>query len=249
MVYKALILDLDGTAIPNRLDGMPSQAVIESVKKAKEHVVVSAATGRPYHLCNNILQALGIVAPCVIDGGSQIIDMQTGEVMYERVLPIATIKKVLEVCLPFRYNILSSDDTDPLLDSLEKAAKETQKLCLVGASKDDTIQILEALTAVDDIAAYPVMGSDQDNFDIHITDIQATKRQTLKKLLDFLHVSASETIGVGDSNNDLPLFDSVGLKVAMGNAAQELKQKADYIAPSVEEDGVVDVIETFILQS
>jgi hydroxymethylpyrimidine pyrophosphatase-like HAD family hydrolase len=39
-----------------------------------------------------------------------------------------------------------------------------------------------------------------------------------------------------------------GLKVAMGNAIKDLKAIADYIAPSVEEDGVADVIEKFVLQ-
>jgi hydroxymethylpyrimidine pyrophosphatase-like HAD family hydrolase len=38
-----------------------------------------------------------------------------------------------------------------------------------------------------------------------------------------------------------------GMKVAMGNAVSELKSIADYIAPSVSEDGVVRVIEEFIL--
>lgn len=38
-----------------------------------------------------------------------------------------------------------------------------------------------------------------------------------------------------------------GLKVAMGNAVQDLKEIADYIAPSVDEDGIADVIEKFVL--
>ncbi len=57
----------------------------------------------------------------------------------------------------------------------------------------------------------------------------------------------NEIIGVGDSYNDFPLLMACGLKVAMGNAAPELKEIADYIAPTVEEDGVVDVIKRFVL--
>jgi len=38
-----------------------------------------------------------------------------------------------------------------------------------------------------------------------------------------------------------------GLKVAMGNATEDLKEIADYIAPTVDEDGVADVIEKFVL--
>jgi hydroxymethylpyrimidine pyrophosphatase-like HAD family hydrolase len=54
-------------------------------------------------------------------------------------------------------------------------------------------------------------------------------------------------IGVGDGYNDFPLLEACGLKVAMGNALEDLKGIADYIAPSVDEDGVANVIEKFIL--
>ena len=54
-------------------------------------------------------------------------------------------------------------------------------------------------------------------------------------------------IGVGDGYNDFPLLMACGLKVAMGNAVPELKAIADYIAPTVADDGIVDVIKTFVL--
>ena len=52
---------------------------------------------------------------------------------------------------------------------------------------------------------------------------------------------------VGDGNNDLPLFELAGWKVAMGNGADVLKEAADWIAPSVDEDGLAVAIERFIL--
>lgn len=245
--FKALILDLDGTTIPNELEGMPSPVVVASIEAAKEYVEVAVATGRPYHLCRQVLETLGITAPCVIDGGAQIIDVATGEILFERMLSVRTIREVIKLCLPFRYDILSSASKEPRIDSVDKASYRTQKLCLVGATKDDAVEILEALTAIEGIAAYPVAGRNRDRFDIHITHIQATKRHSIRKLLRMLDVKIGETIGVGDSNNDLPLFESSGLKVAMGNASEELKRQANYVAPSVAEDGVADVIARFII--
>lgn len=54
-------------------------------------------------------------------------------------------------------------------------------------------------------------------------------------------------IGVGDGYNDFPLLMSCGLKIAMGNAIEELKDIADYIAPSVDEDGLAKVIDKYYL--
>ncbi|HXS15232.1 MAG TPA: HAD hydrolase family protein, partial [Candidatus Saccharimonadales bacterium] len=62
-------------------------------------------------------------------------------------------------------------------------------------------------------------------------------------------ISTEEIIGIGDGHNDFPLLMACGLKVAMGNAVDDLKAIADYIAPSVDEDGVADVIEKFILNA
>ena len=46
----------------------------------------------------------------------------------------------------------------------------------------------------------------------------------------------------------IPLLMACGLKIAMGNAYEELKSIADYVAPPIEEDGVADAIEKFILK-
>ena len=53
---------------------------------------------------------------------------------------------------------------------------------------------------------------------------------------------------MGDAGNDAHMLDYAGLGVAMGNATASLKQKADYVTFSNEEDGVAHVIEKFILQ-
>ena len=42
----------------------------------------------------------------------------------------------------------------------------------------------------------------------------------------------------GDGPNDMEIFDYVGLKIAMGNAVPELKEKADFVTKTVEEDGI-----------
>lgn len=63
-----------------------------------------------------------------------------------------------------------------------------------------------------------------------------------------LNINSEDVIGVRDSNNDMTLFKNVGLKVAMGNATEELKATADFIASPIEKDGLAQVIEKFILK-
>ena len=53
---------------------------------------------------------------------------------------------------------------------------------------------------------------------------------------------------VGDSNNDLPMLRYAGMGVAMGNASDRIKEQADYVTDSNDDDGIVKVIEKFMEQ-
>lgn len=74
-----------------------------------------------------------------------------------------------------------------------------------------------------------------------------SKGSALRDVIDYLGLKTDEVITIGDSFNDLPIFEVAGTKVAMGHAPESLKQIADWVAPPVEEDGVAAAIEKFIL--
>ena len=76
-----------------------------------------------------------------------------------------------------------------------------------------------------------------------------SKGRAVARLAEHLGISRSETIAVGDNENDLTMVEWAGLGVAMGNATPEVKSAADWVAPSVAEDGVAEVVERFILQA
>ena len=82
---------------------------------------------------------------------------------------------------------------------------------------------------------------------IHVTGSEASKLHGIVEVARILNIKTEEIIGVGDGYNDFPLLLACGLKVAMGNAIPELKAIADFIAPTVEEDGVAVVLEKFVL--
>ena len=74
-----------------------------------------------------------------------------------------------------------------------------------------------------------------------------SKGSALRDVIDYLGLKASQVMTIGDSFNDLPIFEVAGTKVAMGHAPESLRQLADWVAPPVEEDGVAAAIEKFIL--
>ena len=78
---------------------------------------------------------------------------------------------------------------------------------------------------------------------LETTPKNISKGSGLKELCDFLKIDISETVAVGDAQNDLEIFQTAGLAVAMRNAEPEIKNLADFVTDDNDNDGVAKVIE------
>lgn len=242
-MYKAVIFDLDGTAIPNKKDGIPSEQVISAVHKIKDRIPVSAATGRGINMCREIIKSLGLKSPCIVNGGTRIIDPITEKVLWEKELDKSQVEAIIEVIKDYEYNVIFSDELEGTLPK-DKVVKGGERIVYIEpVTKEDTVIILNELNKIPNIIAHRVMSWTPDHFDIHITHSEATKGHSMKVLLEILKVHKDDVVAIGDSNNDLPLFKLAGYKVAMGNGSEELKEKADFIAPTVDDDGLAVALE------
>ena len=76
---------------------------------------------------------------------------------------------------------------------------------------------------------------------------EAKKSLGVQYLCDMWGFKKEEILTIGDQNNDIDLVQAGGIGVAMGNGTPELKQCADYITDTVENDGFVKAIEKFVL--
>ena len=72
------------------------------------------------------------------------------------------------------------------------------------------------------------------------------KAQSLAVLLQKTGYTREEMIAIGDGFNDKSMIEYAGLGVAMANAQEVVKQAADYVTLSNEEDGVADVVKKFV---
>ena len=79
------------------------------------------------------------------------------------------------------------------------------------------------------------------------TNVEATKGQALEFLRNYWGFKKEEVMGAGDNDNDIDLLMHAGVKVAMKNGSKKLKKAADYICPDVNEEGLIDAIERYIL--
>lgn len=73
------------------------------------------------------------------------------------------------------------------------------------------------------------------------------KGVALRQLCTMLQIDPQRVLAVGDNDNDIPLLQAAGYGVAMGNASPGLKAIADWIAPTIAEDGAAVALEKFVV--
>lgn len=250
MEYKLLITDLDGTLTPNLgmppREFMPSSYLVKSIQKAQKLIKISLCTGRDKETVLKVVNRLGLIAPQVIEGGAKIINSKGKELWAKYINEDSTLKmmKILEEAnTPFSVIVNSTE----LFNELPKNNFDKISAILwYDLNQEQVKDLKKKLSSCKNI----VISVNLDKFGntVYITHKQGTKAYGVRKLMKILRVKKEKTIGVGDGNNDFQLLLNCGLKVAMGNAVEELKNIADYIAPSVDNDGVVDIIRKFVIQ-
>ncbi len=249
MKYKALIFDLDGTAIPNAREALPSRRTVEALRKASKSVSLSVASGRPPSFCKEVFEIMDFLSPSILTGGANIVDPKTGEILWAQYLTEKALTSIVATAKPYSYEIyFSTESDDDVVYRGQKITDKTLMMGLFGVPEKELNALIKQFKKIPDIAVHPVISWVKGGFDIHITHENATKRHALEILLKKLAINPEEIIAIGDSGNDLPLFELAGLKVAMGNASEELKSAADIIAPNVEKDGMAEIIEKYILR-
>ena len=249
--FKALIIDCDGTLIANSRDALPTLFVTETILKASNLMHIGIATQRSLLSSRPIIEHLKLTGPSIIHGGAQVIDSQTFKILHEELIEIDDLYKAIKIIKKFKnkYNLsyLIQDGKGKDKEGNESYVPREPMVVYIPELKEEIADDLRSeLSAISNLSAYKFLHWD-NQFSVVITSAKATKQHGIFEVAKILDIDTKEIIGIGDGYNDFPLLMACGLKVAMGNAVEDLKAIADYIAPSVEEDGVAEVINKFIL--
>jgi len=250
---KAIIFDLDGTAIDSPGQKLPSKELVRAADNLKNEYYLSAATGRVWTFAKPVLQALGLTDPSIISAGTQICDPKTGEILWQRNIPEKSLEQVMTILQTNPdYKLLFNDSTEDDyfhggITPKEFSHKEpVYFLEQVFVPDSVAVPLYEKLSKVDGVACVMVVAQKPGCRDIHILNEHATKEHAVGELLNMLHVENKNSIGIGDSHNDVHLFNAVGHRVAMGNSIPELKAAADVVIGSVEDDGLAQYFNSLL---
>lgn len=247
---KAVIFDIDGTAINSPSQKQPTERLVRAVRAVEDEYYICAATGRVWSFAKPVLKGLDLVDPCIISAGTQICSPATGEIIWQCNVEQEDMDAAIAVLRHYpNYKVLYNDnDEDAYLNggiSLSdlKINEPVYFFEQIFVPQNIAPDIVAKLSDIKGIAVTMVVAQRPGFNDIHVTNRNATKEHAIAELLKILNVDRKDTVGVGDGHNDIHLFNAVERKVAMGNAVDELKDMANETIGLVTDDGFADFLE------
>ncbi|WP_064092790.1 Cof-type HAD-IIB family hydrolase [Rossellomorea aquimaris] len=267
MSYKMIVLDLDDTLL--RDDQTISDRTKDALLQAQEAgVKVVLASGRPTYGMRWVAKELKLdhYGSYILSfNGSKIIDCKTNEEKYSRTLSAETAHRLYDLSKREGVGILTYAEDAILVEEENEFATIESELTglpvqVVSNFKEAvTKPVVKALMLKEAERLVDVEKKLQTElegelsvmrskpFFLEFTQLGVTKGASLDYLITPMGITSDEVIAIGDSYNDLAMIEYAGLGVAMGNAPEDIKERADYVSSSNMEDGVAEVVEKFVL--
>ena len=269
MKYKLLVLDVDGTLLNNKKEITPrTMAALLKAQHMGVHIVL--ASGRPTNGVIPIAKALELdkFGGYVLSyNGGQIINVQTGELLFEKRIdpewiPYFYDKAVKNDFAIFTYHknyIITNRPENPYVqqeaalsnmevigvDNFAEAVDFAPCKCMLTSDDEEALVGLEnhwkkKLDGVLDAFR-------SEDYFLEVVPQFINKGNTLGVLLSALSIQPDEVIAIGDGVCDVSMLQLAGLGIAMGNAVDSVKACVDKVTLPNEMDGVAIAVEKAIL--
>ena len=249
---KMIGLDLDGTLLNDKKE-LTSHTREILTRAIDQGVTVLVATGRPVTGIPEVLRNFPGMRYALTSNGGRILDLQEDKVLYANMLSYemgAAILKIFGDYDTFKeiyFDGRSFVQADELLKVGEYLRNPAMADYIRTTRKGITSlwEKMEEMNGHEMDKIHALFKSQDERLEINAPGVN--KGMGLIQLGRLLGIEREEIMACGDGNNDLMMLKEVGFGVAMANGADEVKEVADYITLSNEEDGVAAVIEKFVL--
>ncbi|MEN9233382.1 MAG: Cof-type HAD-IIB family hydrolase [Gloeomargarita sp. DG02_1_bins_92] len=271
---RLLVLDLDGTVVGD--DNCITPAVKSAVQAVRQRgIKVAIATGRMYRSALRFYHELELTLPLLSYQGAWIQDPHTGQqhrhwpIDPQRALELLDYFEQAHLSPHLSIHFYLNDQlyVQEMRPDTDQYAKRTLiEPILVADLRETLAQVAVAPTKVLAVSEDPqivelmlnTLQKRYDKSELYLTrsapiyfeaaNPQVNKGVAVQYLAEeLLGITAAQVVAIGDNYNDLEMLQYAGMGIAMGNAPLEVQKQADWVAPTVEEDGVVTAIKTWVL--
>lgn len=267
-MIKLLAVDMDGTCL-NRKSLMTEETRKALEIAARSGIIIVPTTGRClYCLPHQLKGRKDIYRYVISSNGARVTDCDLDTSLFCSSISWETAISLLQLCPGKGVGITSHIDHHYLIQGRmlaflgrmfygkdaqgvkpvkkmeayirdgKKEVEEMQFYFLAPGTKDRMKNILQD---------FPDLSFACTKLYMEIFSCHTSKGTALSALISYLGIQKEEVACIGDGENDLAMFEAAGLRLAMGNGVKKLKERADYILPSNEQNGVSAAVKTYIL--
>jgi hypothetical protein len=274
MRYKLFVADMDGTLLNDHKE--LSDKDIQTIKKLQDFgIKFAVATGRHDSMIKSYLKHLDLHVPVISCNGAVVREPFSDQVFLSKALPKEQSIDVIDICkesnadfhiyghesifgeslshkMLYYHNLnktLPSDEQTKLVvvpdckDIVINEPEPLYKFLIISDESQDLLDIIEQLSEIDGLTVTQSMPM---LCDVMKTGI--TKAYALQRLSQSLGIKREEIAAIGDQYNDIDLIEYAGLGIAVANAEDALKEKADIVTiANNNEDAVSEAIESYLL--
>ena len=244
-MIRAVVVDLDGTLLGRNEEISPRVARIVAQLSAK--LPVSIATGREPADTIKYARQLGLTAPQICDGGATILDPATGQVFWTSPLQPAAAEDIITTLHAEGAAFIATYPGGSITRISDIPHWNLTRISALDLPEEQADALGTHFSANSGLHVVKVILPYNGLWAVDFTHAGIDKAVATRELSRMINVDFESMVAAGDSYNDIPLLQQCGLGIAMGGAPDELKAIADYVAPTVEEDGLAVAIEEFIL--
>lgn len=267
--YDLLVLDIDGTLLNSQrmITDLTKETLVDAQKRGK---VVAIASGRSISGIRRTASAISLEefgGYIIAYNGTTVLNCKTGECIYNQTVPVELTAPVYKAAKEAGVGIFVYHDRQKELISgngINQYIEADAKACEVTIREtEDFVHTVDFPVNKFLLAGEPEVMKEiekemqkkfggqlnvfrSDPYYVELLPKFVDKGVAVDKLMRHLDIKKDKLICVGDSYNDLPMLRQAGLGVAMGNAQPEVREAADFITDSNDEDGVAKIVQKFM---
>lgn len=264
--FKMICLDIDGTLLnSNHKISEGVKSIIRVVANEKQIPVILVSARMPKGIVF-LQKELEIEQPIICYSGALILD-KNSKVLERQAISVSNFKEIYKLVHNTNVHMSLYKDDEWYIEEMDEWAKQESEITniiptiknfkelsklweqegtgpnkiLCMASPNEINKLKESVENID-LNIYPSKPTY-----LEIMPTQASKTSAINFLQRKLNIKKSEIIAVGDNYNDIDMIEYAGLGIAMGNAPDDVKNHADGVTLTNDEDGVAEVIKKYLL--
>jgi 5-amino-6-(5-phospho-D-ribitylamino)uracil phosphatase len=241
---KLVALDMDGTLLNKA--GEISQENRRAIKEAENQgVFVVLSTGRSYATCSDFAKSMELQSYLITVNGSEIYDNQ-GKLVERNIVDSESILWMWELSQKHGTHFWAISCDNIYRAEMPEKIHDSQWLKFGFDTNDDEVRqiIMDELGSKGN---FEISNSSPTNIEVNAMGVN--KAKAIKLVCSLLDITMENVMAVGDSLNDLAMISDAKVGVAMGNAQEIVKEKADWVTATNEEDGVAKAIRKWALSN